>query len=300
MSINRIRGVIQNLRRASLGGGEGCAGDGALLDAFRTQKDEFALEALLRRHGPMVLGVCRRVLRDPHDAEDAFQATFLVLVRKADSLRFGHLVGNWLYGVAYRCSLEIRSAKYRRRVHERQVSQMPDPAMPPATPVNDFRPLLDRELQRMPDKYRAVVVLCDLEGRSRREVARELGLPEGTLSSRLATARRLLARRLTRRGVAISGGLLAVLLAEEAQAAVPAAVASVTLHAATQLAAGQAVTALGPALDDRLCPGFADVSRDGDTEPDPYRSVPRRHRSGCCAQRHHGAYQAQLQFLPFR
>src|SRR5262245_24772517 len=139
MSINRMRNVLQHLRRSSLAGSES-AGDGELLESFLLSGDEASLQALMRRHGPMVLGVCRRVLRDAHDAEDAFQATFLVLVRKGNSLRQKSLVGNWLYGVAYRCSLEIRTAKLRRRAYERQVHEMPDAVVQSTSSFSDVQP----------------------------------------------------------------------------------------------------------------------------------------------------------------
>ena len=177
--------------------------DGQILECFITRRDEAAFEALVRRHGPMVLGVCRRILRNTHDAEDAFQATFLVLARKAPSIGQRELVGNWLYGAAYRAALEAKAA--RRRVRERQVSAMPEPeAAAEAQDWVDLRPVLDQELSRLPDKYRVPVALCDLQGRTRRDVARQLGIPAGTLSGRLATARRVLASRLARVGVALS------------------------------------------------------------------------------------------------
>ena len=128
------------------------------------------------RHGPLVLGVCRRVLRDAHGAEDAFQATFLVLVRRAASVVPREAVGNWLYGVAYRTALEARRAAARRRARERQVHDMPHPTARPQEIGRELRPLLDEELSRLPDKYRSAVVLCDLEGRTRKEAARQLGV----------------------------------------------------------------------------------------------------------------------------
>ena len=194
----------------------------------------------MRRHGPMVWGVCRRVLPNHHDAEEAFQATFLVLVRKAASLGQRELVGNWLYGTAYRAALEAKAA--RRRVKERQVSAMPEPeAAKEADVCPDLRPLLDRELDRLPDKYRAAIVLCDLEGGTRREVARRLGIPEGTLSGRLTTARRMLAKRLARHGLTLSGAALTAFLSQgAAPASVPASLVSSTIKVATGVAAGRA------------------------------------------------------------
>src|SRR5262249_50953165 len=149
-------------------------------------------------------------------------------------------VGNWLYGAAYRAALEAKAA--RRRVRERQVSAMPEPkAVDEADVWLDLRPVLDRELNRLPDKYRVPVVLCDLEGRTRGEVARQLGRPEGTLSGRLTTARRRLAKRLARRGLTLSGGALAAALSpREASAILPAPLVVSTVKAATSVATGQA------------------------------------------------------------
>jgi RNA polymerase sigma-70 factor (ECF subfamily) len=217
--------------------------DGQLLERFLAQRDEGAFEVLMRRHGPMVLGVCRRVLGDPHDTEDAFQATFLVLVRKAASLKNGELLGNWLYGAAYRAALEAKAA--RRRSRERQVSPMPEPVAPTVEPREDLMPLLDRELSRLPEKHRTAVVLCDLQGGTLRDVARQIGVPVGTLSGRLTTARRRLARQLTRRGVILPVAGLAALLAEStASASIPAPLAISTLKAATAVAGNAAVDGL--------------------------------------------------------
>jgi RNA polymerase sigma factor (sigma-70 family) len=218
--------------------------DGELLSCFIERREESAFAALLRRHGPMVLGVCRRVLRDVHDAEDAFQATFLVLVRKAASVRPREAVGNWLYGVAYRTALEARAKIARRHAREKPMDDLPQPEAVPEAAWHELLPLLDQELHRLPDKYRLAVVLCDVEGRSRKEVARQLAIPEGTLSSRLATARKRLAARLARLGFALSAASLAVLLAENAApACVPAPLLLSTTRAALLVAAGHTAAA---------------------------------------------------------
>jgi RNA polymerase sigma factor (sigma-70 family) len=241
MQTSGLRRALDHLRLA-----DGGLTDGQLLTRFLDGRDEAAFAALVRRHGPMVLGVCKRVLGHAQDAEDAFQASFLVLARKAGSVLKREAVASFLYGVAYHTGLRARPRLARRRATERQVGQMPHPEVLPPE-AQDWRPVLDRELGRLPGKYRAAVVLCDLEGRPRREAARQLGLPEGTLSSRLTTARRMLARRLTRAGVTLSGGALAALLAEGASAAVPAPWVGATARAAARVAAGQAAAAATPA-----------------------------------------------------
>ena len=189
------RTVIERLRRAALAQ-DGGPTDGELMERFTARRDGDALEALIRRLGPMVLAVCRRVLGDGPDAEDAFQAAFLVFVRKAASIRSRDLVGPWLYGVAYRTALKARSAAARRRVQERRAATMTSSTTEPEVDRADLLPLLDHALSRLPDKYRIPIVLCELDGLPRKEAARRLGIPEGTLSSRLATAKRMLARRL--------------------------------------------------------------------------------------------------------
>jgi RNA polymerase sigma factor (sigma-70 family) len=243
--MRHLREVLDHLRLADAGG----LTDGQLLARFLDGREEAAFAALLRRHGPMVLGVCRRLLRHEQDAEDAFQATFLLLACKAASVVRREAVSSWLYGVAYRTALRAKTRAAKRRARERQVEEMPHPEVAPAD-VPDWRPVLDRELNRLPEKYRAPLLVCDLEGRPRREAARQLGLPEGTLASRLAAARRLLAGRLSRRGISLSGGALAVVLTEAAPAAVPASLGSATIRAAVLVAAGQgaAVTPAAVAL----------------------------------------------------
>jgi RNA polymerase sigma factor (sigma-70 family) len=202
-----MKTVIRHLRRAALLQEGSGPTDERLLEMFLARRDEAAFEVLMRRHGPMVLGVCRRVLRNAHDAEDAFQATFLVFVRKAGSLRSRELLANWLYGVAYRTSMKARAMNIKRRARERQAAEQPRPA---GEACEELLAQLDHELSRLPDKYRAPVVLCELEGKSRKEVARLIGVPEGTLSSRLAQAKKLLAKRLSRHELAIPMGVLAV------------------------------------------------------------------------------------------
>src|SRR5262249_2303195 len=153
------RGVLQGLRRAAQQD-EAAQTDGQLLERYVRGREESAFAALVRRHGPMVWGVCRRVLGGHHDAEGAFQATFLVLVRKAASVLPREMVANWLYGVAHQTALKARATAARRRGRERQVTAMPEPEAARQDLWDDLQPLLDQELSRLPDKYRAVIVLC--------------------------------------------------------------------------------------------------------------------------------------------
>jgi RNA polymerase sigma factor (sigma-70 family) len=216
--------------------------DAELLRRYVSGRDRPALEALVRRHGGMVLGVCRRVLGDRYDAEDAFQATFLVFVRKAASVRPGGLIGPWLYGVATRTALKARALAARRRAREKQVDVLPDVAAPSPTAAADWLPLLDREVAGLPAKYRLPVLLCDLHGLSRVDAARQLEIREGTLSSRLARARTLLRRRLSKRGAGAAVLVAAVLFPTSAPAAAPEALVETTVWAATAFTAGSALT----------------------------------------------------------
>jgi RNA polymerase sigma factor (sigma-70 family) len=218
--------------------------DGELLERYASRRDDGAFAALVQRHGPVVLGVCRRVLRDAHEAEDAFQATFLVLVRKAGSLDRRGSLGGWLHGVAHRVARRARSQATRRPVCAPEPLDVPSPdgeAEPTRSVMRrELGAVLDEELQRLPEKYRAALVLCDLQGKTHDEAARELRWPRGSLAKRLAGARDRLRRRLTGHGVTLSAGALAAALAETAQA-VPPALVQMTLDSATRFAAGQAL-----------------------------------------------------------
>jgi RNA polymerase sigma factor (sigma-70 family) len=238
MATGLMSKVIQHIRRAVPARDEADLTDGQLLTGFVARRDEAAFAALVGRHGPMVWGVCRRVLGNVHDAEDAFQASFFVLARKAASIASRELLANWLYGVAHRTALKARSAAVRRRLRERSLANLPEPQA--ARPDNgpDALPLLDQELSRLADKYRSPIVLCDLEGKTRAEVARQLGVPEGTVAGRLARARRLLAMRLSRRGVALS--VVAGVSPQAAPACVPAALTSAVTRTACGFAFGRA------------------------------------------------------------
>jgi RNA polymerase sigma factor (sigma-70 family) len=215
--------------------------DGELLGRFVERREEAIFEAIIQRHGPMVWGVCRRVLRNDHDADDAFQSTFLVLALRAPSIVPREKLGNWLYGVAYRTARNARAMRAKRGVREVQVFDMPEPMVVPDDLWDDLAESLDRELSRLPEKYRLPIILCDLEGRSHREAANQLGWPIGTVSGRLSRARAMLAGRLSRRGVTLTVSTLAVLLAQEsASANVPTKLISSTAQAASLFAAGAA------------------------------------------------------------
>jgi RNA polymerase sigma factor (sigma-70 family) len=243
MPTGQVNSVIRHVRSAALLREAGTLTDGQLLERFLARRDEAAFAALVRRHGPMVLGVCRRVLGNRADADDAFQATFLVLIRKGPSFLPRRALGNWLYGVAYRTALKARTASWKRRAKEKQVADMAKPEARVDDPWQDLLPLLDEELSRLPDKYREAVVLCELQGKTRREAAQQLGVPEGTLSGRLTTARRLLAQRLARHSLGVSGAALTAAFARGvASACVPTSMVSSTIKAASLYAAGQAAT----------------------------------------------------------
>jgi RNA polymerase sigma factor (sigma-70 family) len=259
--------LLPSLRRVVLVRETAERSDGQLLTAFLVDRDGDAFAALVRRHGPMVLGVARRVIGDVHLADDAFQAVFLVLARRAAAVRPREQVGNWLYGVAYRTAMKARTVLARRRSREKQVDAMPEPPVTATRGLtasgspewNDLQPIIDEELARLPDKLRVPIVLCDLEGRPQRTVASHLGIAPATLASRLASARRILAARLGRRGISLSGGALAVALGERASAAVVAPpLAEATVRAAEALAAGAAtsgLTGLVSAHAIQLCEG---------------------------------------------
>ena len=244
-SMNPLNRLVWRVRRAAQMHAPTVVPDGRLLESFLTCRDESAFAMLVERHGPMVLGVCRRVIGNLHDAEDAFQAVFLVLARKGSSVVPRDLVGNWLHGVAYRTALQARDRLGRHRTRERQVREMPQPTVAPDLDLQELHQALDEEVSKLPEKYRVPIILCDLEGRSRPDVAGQLKIPEGTLSSRLAKGRQLLAGRLVRHGLVLSGAALATALAEQsASAAIQPALVVATVQAAALTAAGHSAAGL--------------------------------------------------------
>ncbi len=233
MASSTGQSVIRHLRRAAAITDDVELSDADLLAEFVKHRDEGAFAVLVRRHGPLVLSVCGRILGSHADAEDAFQAAFMVLARKADSIAKPELLANWLYGVACRTALEARTRMTRRNSAHLPLSDSTNAVAEPNEDNSEVLALLDRELNRLPDKLRVPVVMCELEGKGRKEVAGLLGIPEGTLSSRLASARKLLAQRLTRRGMAVSAAGIGLALSQsEAPAAVSAALINSTVAAA--------------------------------------------------------------------
>lgn len=214
-----------------------------LLQRFVEKQDQSAFETLMKLHGRLVYGVCRRLLGHAQDAEDAFQATFLILARKAGSIRRSEHLSHWLYQVARRTSLKARFASAKRR-ETQMPSNTPETTIESKDLWPEVEPWLDQELSRLPEAYRLPIIVCDLEGRTHKEAARELDVPEGTFSTRLVKAREMLAQRLVRRGLVLPAGILALMISENAaSAAVPP-----SLFASTATAVGSfATTGTAPA-----------------------------------------------------
>jgi RNA polymerase sigma factor (sigma-70 family) len=236
MSAGQLETVIQHIRKlAASQAGEGLT-DSELLERFSLQRDQTAFSALLVRHGGLVWNVCRHVLDNDHDAEDAFQATFLVLARKAPSVQN---VGSWLHKVAFLSSMELKRKAARRRTHEKQAMTMPQPKSQSDLAWRELLAIIDEEVQGLPEKLREPFVLCCLEAKSKAEAARQLGWPEGTVSGRLAQARKRLQQRLTRRGITLSAGLAVTALAPNASLAkIPTALVEGTIRHICLFAAG--------------------------------------------------------------
>jgi RNA polymerase sigma factor (sigma-70 family) len=229
---------------STVGTDDGCVRtDGWLLERFAVQRDEAAFALLVQRHGPLVLCACRRVLRHEQDAEDAFQATFLVLARKAPNLCRASTVGPWLYTVADRIAKKARGSKVRRHMRETELRDVMQPERTPDWVWRDLRPVIHEEIDRLPLIYRQLFVSCYLQGKTNEQAAQQFGCPRGTVLSRLARARDRLRSRLSRRGVALSAGLLAALGADQAASAtVPATLTDATIRAAVSFAGGQSMT----------------------------------------------------------
>jgi RNA polymerase sigma factor (sigma-70 family) len=243
MEWGSARSALRQIRTLYSLGTLGDLPDAQLLEVFlaRTGDDvEAAFEALMHRHGPMVMGVCRRMLRGSHDWEDAFQATFLVLARRAASIGRREQLANWLYGVAVRTAKVARRRAARDRMMERRMMDVPRvESEPTADDRDELLAELDEELNRLPRRYRAALMACELDGKSRREAAQQLGIPEGTLSTHLARGRKLLRERLQRRGVRLGVGQFAGLTTRPiTEAAVPDRLIGVTVRAAMSKAAG--------------------------------------------------------------
>jgi RNA polymerase sigma factor (sigma-70 family) len=240
MASGQLGAVVQHIHKFAGTAAPEELKDGQLLERFLSAGEESAFAALVRRHGPMVLGVCRRILRDRHAAEDAFQATFLVLLRRARFLDRRGSMAAWLYTVAYHVALRARADAARRQRQERRFPRPPEAGSGGGVAWADLQPILDEELQRLPETYRAAVILCYLEGKSNTEAAQLLGWPTGTVKGRLSRARDLLRDRLSRRGITLVGGLLGTTLPGTATAAVSGTLLHATLRIALPGATGAA------------------------------------------------------------
>jgi RNA polymerase sigma factor (sigma-70 family) len=240
------REVLRHLNTLFHCGAAGQRTDAELLESFvagRDQSAEAAFAALVDRHGAMVLGVCRRVLGNQDAAEDAFQATFLVLARKAAAIARREQLASWLHGVARRAALDARARACRQSAREKRLGVKLYTEPPDHTMLNELRTILDDELARLPERLRAPVVLCELEGLSRRDAAARLKISEGTLSSRIARAKARLRERLTKRGFALSAVTLTSVLTQDAGAVIiPPTLVDSTIRVATLVAAGSSLT----------------------------------------------------------
>ncbi|HEV3142895.1 MAG TPA: sigma-70 family RNA polymerase sigma factor, partial [Gemmataceae bacterium] len=257
--------LLQYLRRmypAEDGGGRT---DGELLNRFVTEHEEDAFTVLVRRHGSMVLGVCQRLLADLHLAEDAFQATFIVLARRAATIRSRTSLGTWLYTVAQRVAMKARAKAKAWRTRERESGNMPRTERSGENTWQELRSIIDEEIGRLPEKYQGPLVLCCLESKSHDRAAKELGCAKTTLERRLSRGREVLRRQLIRRGVTLSAGVLGTALCEKVMGAPAAALLTVnTVKAAARVLAGKAIaggclTARALALAEEAMVGMASV-----------------------------------------
>ncbi len=252
MAIPALPAILENVQRRLRPSLSAVVTDTQLLERFLHERDQAAFELLMWRHGPMVFGVCRRVLHHTQDAEDAFQATFLTLARKAASIGKRESLSGWLYMVAYRIALRLRSRGVRRGQVEKPLDDLPidpkcgDPA--DAAAWHELRRLLDAELSQIPEKYRTAFILCHLEGKTCEEAAEHLGCPRGTIQSRVGRARERLRSRLALRGWLPGAAPLSHLLEQHgsALASVSPALVYATVHASLLAALGHALAGLVP------------------------------------------------------
>jgi RNA polymerase sigma-70 factor (ECF subfamily) len=240
----QLSSALGPLRRIAILSQSAELSDGELLERYLADRDDVHFEALLLRHGPMVLGVTRRILQNEEDANDAFQSTFLVFLRKASAIVPRAMVGNWLHGVAHKTALKARAMNRQRRAKERAGITAEAGAQAQDT-LQDRLELLDEALSRLPAKYRAAIVLCELEGKTIKEAAKQLDCPCGTVASRLASGRKLLASRLARYGLCLAAATGLQNFARGALApAIPKPLLSSTVKAAAMVAAGQELARL--------------------------------------------------------
>jgi RNA polymerase sigma factor (sigma-70 family) len=238
MANAQLATVLRHIRGLATTSPDSPQSDGALLRAFVKRGDQSAFAAIVKRHGPLVLAVCRRVLHNLHDAEDAFQATFILLARSAPAIRKQESLAGWLHGVAYRTAKNAKRDAARRRRREGEAKPMPKTSPGWDVAWQEVQAVLDEEIHRLPEIYRTAFVLCCLENRSRAEAAQAAGIKEATLRSRLAKARERLQQALTRRGVALSAVLAATALSHTTTtAALPGSFISATVEAATRFTA---------------------------------------------------------------
>ncbi len=247
MTRRNLNAVVRYLRQLTGSADGGGASDAELLERYVHHRDEAAFELLLWRHGTLVFNVCRRILPCEQDAEDAFQATFLAFVRKAHVIVRRGSVASWLYKVAYRVALAAKERAKKKAAHEKQTSETLTIKPIPEPIWAELRPILDEEVNRLPERLRRPFVLCYLEGKTNEEAAQQLDCPIGTIFSRLARGREMLRKRLLRRGVALSITGLTAALAEHAAGSVPAAaLMTTTVHSALRFAVGQTIGGISP------------------------------------------------------
>ena len=217
--------------------------DAQLLKQYVSDRDDLAFEALVQRHGPMVMSVCRGILPDLNDADDAFQAAFLLLARKAGSLRVSGALGGWLHRVSWRVALQVKSDAARRRERERRAAELAGIRGPSSAPGDELGAILHEEIDRLPERYRQPIVLCFLEGMTNRQAASHLNWTEGSTQGRLRRARDLLKARLIRRGVTLTGAGLSALAIPKTTSAVSTAMLQATVRAARHFILGDAAAA---------------------------------------------------------